>query len=139
MTYEDALQWIIDHVPTENFNTYDKWYNKAYDRIATPRLFEKVEFNKMLEDYWLGQYGRFDLTEDKFSATPEPLETPESRARELNIPIPEEKPKPVPVIIPQTGRAPELPRPILVFPKDTPEVKKKSILDRVKGFFRRKK
>jgi len=89
----------------------------------------------MLENYWLGEYGQFDLTEEQ---QPPAYDTPESRAREISG-LPPEQPKEIPVIIPSTGRAPELPRPILVFPTDTPKTEKKGLLDRLKGFFRRKK
>lgn len=135
MTYEDAVQYLIDHVPTEGLDSFSKWYDKCYDKLGGGNIFNNSRFNNMLEDYWLGEYGRFDL-----EASPPPRDTPESRAINLGaIPPPKDISPSIPVIIPETGKAPELPRPILIFPEDTTKREKKSILDRIKGFFRRKK
>lgn len=135
MTYENAVQWCIDHIDTEGLESYSDWYSKCYEKMGGGNIFNNTRFNQLLENYWLGEYGRFDLEPPQRG-----FDTPESRAIDIGaITPPKEESKPSVVILPQTGNAPTIPKPTLVFPENTPKSEKKGLLSRLRGFFRRKK
>jgi hypothetical protein len=127
MTYENAIEWLEKNVPLDNYDEFSDWYEACEEKLNTPNLFESAEFNKMLEDLWLGQYG-------SFSKTPTPVDTIEQKTRVFeSSTIPEPKEKEIPVILPEK----EISKPVIVVPPNIPEQKKKSFLDKVKGIFNR--
>ena len=127
MTYEQAIEWLEKNVPTSDYNEFSDWYEVAEEKLNTPNLFSSPEFNKMLEDVWLNQYG-------SFSKTPTPIDTLEQKTRAFeSSTIPEPREDKVPVILPEK----EITKPVVVVPPNIPEKQKRSFLDKVKGIFSR--
>jgi len=137
MTYENVISWAEKHIPSNDYDDYDSWYKAVEEKVNTPSLFSNSTFNKMLEDYWLDNYGYFDKRESAFYEPSEQKQisqfTPSQQAD--NIP-PSEK---AIIIMPKTGQAPIIPKPVLVFPPNIEQKKKESILDKFRNIFRRKK
>lgn len=112
MTYENVVSWCERNIPQEDYDSFADWYDECYNKVNTPNLFDNPDFNRMMEDSWLSAYGTYERSPIEVSNTPKqttlPIEKKELPKEELRQ-------------IPQTGKAPELPKPQLVFP----EVQKK--------------
>ena len=150
MTYENAIEWLERNVNMYDYDNFRDWYEACEEKIETRNLFEKPEFNRMLEDTWLNEFGSFDREE--IDVTPSDIP---SGQKELYIPreqapvtvfskspifvrrLPEEQ-----MVLPPTGRMPELPMPAVIIPNALPIQQKIGILSRIKNafsIFRRKK
>ena len=128
MTYEQALEWLEKNVPLDNYDSFYEWYNESVDKLNTPNLFSSIEFNKMMEDLWLGQYGSFERGETI------PVDIVQQKTMQFeSSTIPEPKENKVPVILPEK----EISKPVVVVPPNIPPKEKKNFLDRVKGIFNR--
>lgn len=141
MTYEQALEWLEKNVPLGNYDNFSDWYEACQDKLSTPNLFGSAEFNRMLEQAWLNEFGSFDREE--IDTTPSQADseqrridiTEEQRARiSRDIPRREEPIERTPVIIPTREPIRE---PITVLPKDVPPQEKKTILQRIRQVFSR--
>lgn len=129
MTYENVVSWCEKNIPQEESDTFAEWYSVCEDAVNTPNLFESADFNKLMEDSWLNSFGTFDRGT-------KPIQVP----TQTTLPLPKEQPKPEAlVILPKTGSAPIIPKPVLVVPENIPEQKKKSLFARFKDFIRGKK
>lgn len=96
MTYETALQWSIDNIPTAQFNSFDEWYDALEDNFQTPVLTGSPTFRQMAKDSWIELMG-----DEMPEATKEQLEEYEryeaSKQRPDFIqPPPEQIPRPPP-------------------------------------------
>ena len=125
MTYEQAIEWLEKNVPTSDYDEFSDWYKVAEEKLNTPNLFSSPEFNKMLEDVWLNQYGSFSKKpiSIEFRATTVP-------SLEDRIKSPSNT-QTIPVILPEK----EISKPVVVVPPNIPPKEKKNFLDRVKGIF----
>ena len=132
MTYENVVSWCEKNLPQEDYDNFREWYDACYDKVNTPSLFENPDFNRMMEDSWLGSFGTFEPRSNV-------VEVQRERSLESFGKTPEPK-KPEPIIImPKTGSAPVIPKPTLVFPNTTPEKQKESLFSRFKNFVLRRK
>lgn len=156
MTYENALAWCEKNVPQEDYDNYDDWYSACQDKIATPSLFEKREFNILMENSWLANFGRFDLREQEeipVSETTEIVMPRQTRVSNRTIITEQEAPvkiisrSPITIIsiedireriVPRTESAPRI-TPILILPKSAPIQQKQNILQKFFSLFRRKR
>lgn len=127
MTYENAIEWLEKNVPLDNYDEFSDWYEASEEKLNTPNLFESVEFNKMLEDLWLGQYGSFNKKPISIEFRATTIPSLEDRMKSPS------DTQTIPVILPQK----EISKPVVVVPPNIPEQKKKSFLDKVKGIFNR--
>lgn len=142
MTYEQALDWLEKNVPLGNYDNFSDWYEACQDKLSTPNLFRSAEFNRMLEQAWLNEFGSFDREE--IDTTPSQADseqrridiTEEQRARISTgrVPISQEPIERTPVIIPTREPIRE---PVTVLPKDVPPQEKKTILQRIRQLFSR--
>lgn len=133
MSYETALQWALDHLPPQDFDSFNDWYRQVSNKMNTPNLMSNPTFNNMLEKAWM------EITGTDSEDNPIVIQRTPSKEREIQMPInpriyvapsKELEKKQEVIALPQTGRAPEIPRPILVFPKE-----QIGRLQRVKNFF----
>ena len=113
MTYENVVSWCERNIPQEEYDSFADWYDACYEKVNTPNLFDNADFNRMMEDSWLGAFGTFERNPIEVSNTPKQTTLPIQEKKEL----PKEEERKVP----QTGQAPTIPKPQLVFP----EVQKK--------------
>ena len=114
MTYENVVSWCERNIPQEEYDSFADWYDECYNKVNTPNLFDNPDFNRMMEDSWLGAFGTYERN-------PIEIETSGQTTLPTNIPERKELPKEEERKIPQTGQAPTIPKPQLVFP----EVQKK--------------
>ena len=134
MTYETALDWALEHIPPTDFADFADWYNQVDKKMNTPNLMSNPIFNRMLEVAW-----------ENITGTPtiEPtFARPPSRTKEVRSPVQPriyyapakelEKQQEV-IALPPTGRAPEIPRPILIMPEE----QKLTETQKIKNFFGR--
>ena len=133
MTYENVVSWCEKNIPQEDYDSFSEWYDACYDKVNTPSLFENPDFNRMLEDSWLGNFGTFEPTSNITEITRDRQQTQIG-----TVPQEQKKPEAV-VILPKTGSAPIIPKPVLVIPENIPEKKKQSLFDRFKNFVLRRK
>ena len=135
MTYENVISWLEKNVPLNNYDNFADWYKASEKKVNTPNLFSNPTFNRMMEDRWLSEFGSFDISGAEI--TPSSEVTPFFRP---SAPIPQEPKKPEAlVILPKTGQAPTIPKPLLVFPANIPQKEKQSLLTRFKNFILRRK
>lgn len=129
MTYENVVSWCEKNKPQEEYDTFSDWYDACYDAVNTPNLFDNADFNRMMEDSWLGNFGTFNRSTREIQTTQQTT-IPTFEKKEL--PTEQERQ------IPQTGQAPTIPKPQLIFPE---QKKKESRIQRFKqalrGLFRR--
>lgn len=52
MSYETALQWALDHVPPQDYDSFNDWYRAVENKMNTPNLMSNPVFNRMLENAW---------------------------------------------------------------------------------------
>lgn len=159
MTYEDALDWLERNVNMYDYDNFRDYYEACEENIQTPSLFDKPEFNNMLEDLWLNEFGNLDREDVDI----EPSYIPGGQ-RELDIPVGDTRivnqtnisKHEAPVFIyskspitirklpeeyrqlPSTGEAPRV-IPAIIIPGSIPVKQKVSILQRFRNLFRRKK
>ena len=135
MSYETAIKWALDHVPPQDFDSFNEWYNVVSNKMNTPNLMSNPQFNNMLEKAWI------DITGTDSEDNPVIIERTPSRDTNIQMPLSpriyvapskELEKKQEIISLPQTGRAPEIPRPILIFPRE-----QMSEIDKIKKFFGR--
>lgn len=63
MTYDQALDWLIDNVPMELFDNYEDWYNACRKEITTENLWNNSTFNNMHKNYWINNKDQEETTE----------------------------------------------------------------------------
>jgi hypothetical protein len=63
LTYNDAVQWSIDNVPMDFYDSYDEWFDAIKAEIQTPELLGNTEFNSKLERVWENEVG--DITKSR--------------------------------------------------------------------------
>jgi len=135
MTYENVISWAEKHLPLNEYDTFADWYKAVKDKVNTPALFGSSTFNRMMEDRWLGEFGTFDrIPPEAISQQTSISQFPPSPTVD-NVGQSEK----AIVIMPKTGQAPVIPKPVLVFPPNIEQKKKESILSKFRNIFRRKK
>lgn len=135
MTYEQALEWLIDNIPIDMFDSYEDWYNACKQEIQTPALWDSPRFNRMHEDYWKNNKS-FEQEEIPIPEPKEPIIEEKitiTKRSDSNI-VQEEKEI---IRLPPTGKAPELPKPIFRQESIKEEKPKRpSIISRIRRFLR---
>lgn len=75
MTYETALDWALDHVDMNEYDSFNDWYEEVQDALQTPAL-DNNEFYDMAERAWNRD---IDIEESEY------IEEPVSGVREIPI------------------------------------------------------
>lgn len=135
MTYESALDWAEMNLPMAMFDDFDSWFDAIENNFNTPSLTDSPKFQSQARELWERNMGRIiereqeeipeRVTVEIDTATNE-IESikPVGVTQPINIPIQvDERER----IIPETGRAPELPKPVI----------RESLVQKIVGFFRR--
>lgn len=68
MTYENAVQWLVDNVPPENYDSYNDWYKDCLSSLKTPHVFNSPQFNNMLHSAYMQSQGEQEETEDEYES-----------------------------------------------------------------------
>ena len=134
MSYETALQWALDHTPPQDYDSFNDWYRAVENKMNTPNLMSNPIFNRMLENAWRDITGTD--SEDRIIQRVPSREQPVQIQNQRTFLSPRQQPKAQEEqrIIPPTGRAPELLRPI---PLSSVEERRLTEFEKIKKFFGR--
>jgi hypothetical protein len=86
MTYDDAVDWAIDNVPMDFYDSYDDWYNASKAELQTPELTSEQEFINKMQNAWENEVGDVKKTRQQ-------LEQEEQEQRTLEQEPPIEEPE----------------------------------------------
>jgi hypothetical protein len=86
MTYDDAVDWAIDNVPMDFYDSYDDWYNASKAELQTPELTSEQEFINKMQNAWENEVGDIKKTRQQ-------LEQEEQEQRTLEQEPPIEEPE----------------------------------------------
>ena len=129
MTYENVVSWCEKNLPQEEYDNFSDWYDACYEKVNTPNLFDNPDFNRMMEDSWLGTFGTFERSKTEIVT---------SAYVDSQVKLPQELPSEQERQIPTTEKAPELPKPQLVFPEQKQkESRIQKFKQSLRGLFRR--
>jgi hypothetical protein len=84
MTYDDAVDWAIDNVPMDFYDSYDDWYNASKAELQTPELTSEQEFINKMQNAWENEVGDVKKTRQQLEQ-----EEQEQRILEQEPPIEE--------------------------------------------------
>ena len=118
--FSDAIRWAVNNIDMYQFDDYADWRNEVIANLhGGDKIKNNLNFNKGLESAWINEFGSLNDTphgskikeESEFTGTGGSFDnTPnydeEGYAKPRPAPIPEEN-----IILPETGRAPTLPKP----------------------------
>jgi hypothetical protein len=76
LTYSDALDWSVDNVPTDLYDSFDDWYDAVKQELQTPELTSSTEFENQMRDAWQQEKGTEVLEVEKELEEPEPVKEP---------------------------------------------------------------
>jgi len=62
LTYADAVDWSIDNVPMNFYNSYNEWLDASKSELQTPELTNHPEFNKQMQQAWENEVGDIKKT-----------------------------------------------------------------------------
>lgn len=142
MTYENALNWAIENIPMQEFDSFDDWYGTVQENLLG--VTDSEQFQSMAFTAWqdAGFEEQFrDTSQVQVDEFISPQNTVDARI-DINTgqvesirPIGQQTPIPVQALppveperqLPPTGRAPEIKSNVIV---------KQSFLERVKRLFR---
>lgn len=65
MTYADAVEWAIDNVPIDFYDSFDEWLNASKSELQTPELTNNPTFTKQMEQAWENQVGDIKKTKQQ--------------------------------------------------------------------------
>lgn len=90
LTYDDAVNWAVDNVPANQFNTFEEWRNQVESELMTPELSAEGRFQQMLQDKYFGlvepqMEEQVFVEEGTFEELPELPELPTMIQREQHI------------------------------------------------------
>jgi hypothetical protein len=63
LTYPEAVDWAVDNVPMDFYDSYDDWFKAVSSELQTPELTNTNDFQKQLEKVWENQVG--DITKTR--------------------------------------------------------------------------
>ena len=134
MSYETALQWALDHLPPQDFDSFNEWYRAVDSKMNTPNLMSNPIFNRMLENAWEDITGTDseDRVIQRVPSREQPVQIQNQRT--FLSPRQQERQPEEQRIIPPTGRAPELLRPV---PLSSVEERRLTEFEKIKKFFGR--
>ena len=134
MSYETALQWALDHAPPQDYDSFNDWYRAVENKMNTPNIMSNPVFNRMLENAWRDITGTD--SEDRVIQRVPSREQPVQIQNQRTFLSPRQQPQTQEEqrIIPPTGRAPELLRPI---PLSSVEERRLTEFEKIKKFFGR--
>lgn len=78
MTYDSALDYAIEHIPMNEYDNFDDWYDALEEKFSTPELTDSDTFGHDALEEWQSVMGDRD----------EPIEEPEelpTRKEEITI------------------------------------------------------
>lgn len=94
MTYSDAVDWAIDNVPMDFYDSYDEWFNASKSELQTPELTNHPDFNKQMQNAWTNEVGDITKTrqqlEEEEQKRIEEFEEPEIEQPEVIEPTAEQ-------------------------------------------------
>ena len=57
MTYDSALDYAIEHIPMNEYDNFDDWYDALEEKFSTPELTDSDTFGHDALDEWEKQMG----------------------------------------------------------------------------------
>jgi hypothetical protein len=105
MTYSDAVDWSIDNVPMDFYDSFDDWLDASKSELQTPELTNHPDFIKQMQQAWTNEVGDIKKTRqqleqeeaeqrriEEFREEPEVIEpTAEQVSHELERNLPPEQ------------------------------------------------
>jgi hypothetical protein len=62
MTYADAVDWAIDNVPMDFYDSYSEWFDAVKSELQTPELISSNTFNEQMQKAWENEVGSIKKT-----------------------------------------------------------------------------
>lgn len=60
--YADAVDWAIDNVLMDFYDSYDEWLDASKSELQTPELTNHPDFNKQMQQAWENEVGDIKKT-----------------------------------------------------------------------------